>query len=218
MSRLVMAFLCCARAVTSLRSATSLARAPRIGTARYASAQRVGTVLIRNTQRSIPIDVDAVESVTRALLERLRCSEFDVGIWLTTDATIRKYNTQFRGMRKSTDILSFPFHDELAPGALPDAVDRDDEDDLNLGDMVVSVPYVRRRAEKDGGRDHAPGRGVAAAMAPVADVEERIHMLLVHGLCHLLNYDHETEDEFEDMVALEDELLATYRDWRQRRR
>ena len=60
--------------------------------------------------------------------------------------------------------------------------------------------------------------GVAAAMAPVADVEERIHMLLVHGLCHLLNYDHETEDEFEDMVALEDELLATYRDWRQRRR
>ena len=55
-------------------------------------------------------------------------------------------------------------------------------------------------------------------MAPVADVEERIHMLLVHGLCHLLNYDHETEDEFEDMVALEDELLETYRDWRQRRR
>ena len=72
-------------------------------------ATREGTILIRNTQRSHAVDVDRLERLTRHLLETLNCGAFDVGLWLTTDATVRKLNTQFRGVRRSTDILSFPF-------------------------------------------------------------------------------------------------------------
>ena len=173
--------------------------------------ERQGTVLIRNTQRAHPIDVARLEALTRHLLESMDCGAFDVGLWLTTDATVRRYNTQFRGVRKATDILSFPFHDDLEPGAAPRAVDRHDEDELNLGDMVVSVAYVARKAAKAS----APlaGPGVAHAMNHVTDVEARVQMLVIHGLCHLLNYDHEDEAEFADMAAAEDHLLRERDRW-----
>ena len=186
---------------------------------RYASSLsgggRRGTVLIRKTQRSIPIDVANLEVVTRAMMERLGCGDFDVGIWLTTDATIRQMNSDFRGKRKSTDILSFPFHDDLGPGEAPDVVPRDVEDLLNLGDMVVSLPYVARRAKADASKGAIAadddGRGVAAAMAHVTSVDERVQMLIAHGLCHLLQYDHETDEEFEEMIEREEELLGVLR-------
>jgi rRNA maturation RNase YbeY len=50
-------------------------------------------------------------------------------------------------------------------------------------------------------------RGVSYAMSKVFDPEQRIHMLLVHGLLHLVGYDHETDDDYELMVSKEDEIL-----------
>ncbi len=167
--------------------------------------------MIRNTQRSHEINVDRLERLTRHLLETLNCGAFDVGLWLTTDATVRKLNTQFRGVRRSTDILSFPFHDELSPGTAPTEVDSNDEDELNLGDMVVSVAYVARKAAKAGSRNEGPG--VAHAMEHLTAIDDRIQLLVIHGLCHLLNYDHETEDEFADMAAVEDRLLRARERW-----
>jgi probable rRNA maturation factor len=177
---------------------------------RHAST-REGTVLIRNTQRTHAVDVDRLEKLTRHLLETLNCGAFDVGLWLTTDATVRKLNTQFRGVRRSTDILSFPFHDELSPGTAPTEVDVDDEDELNLGDMVVSVAYVARKASKAGSRNEGPG--VAHAMEHLTAIDDRIQLLVIHGLCHLLNYDHETEDEFAEMAVVEDRLLRVRERW-----
>jgi rRNA maturation RNase YbeY len=174
------------------------------------AARPTGNVLVRNTQRSVEVDVARLEAATRVVLGQLRCATFDVGIWLTTDATVRRLNRDYRGVAKTTDILSFPFHDELAPGAAPDAVDASNPDLLNLGDLVVSVPYVLRVAERDGGRAAAPAdgeRGVAAALAPLASVTARLEVLVVHGLCHLLNYDHESDADFEAMVAVEDACL-----------
>ena len=145
-----------ARARALLRGASVRSAAPLRRAALHAT--REGTVLIRNTQRSHAVDVDRLERLTRHLLETLDCGAFDVGLWLTTDATVRKLNTQFRGVRRSTDILSFPFHDELSPGTAPTEVDASDEDELNLGDMVVSVAYVARKAAKAGSRNEGPGR------------------------------------------------------------
>ena len=50
-------------------------------------------------------------------------------------------------------------------------------------------------------------------MAPETSVDARIQLLLIHGLCHLLNYDHETDEDFETMVAVEEKLLAARRAW-----
>lgn len=176
---------------------------------------RSGTILIRNTQRSHAVDVKRLEEATRVVLRQLRCESFDVGIWLTTDATVRKMNREYRGIARSTDVLSFPFHDELAPGSAPDAVDGDDADALNLGDLVLSVPYVKRVADRDGGRPADAGeRGVSGALAPLTSLDARLAHLVVHGVCHLLNYDHETDEDFEAMVRVEDACVAALRDRR----
>lgn len=56
--------------------------------------------------------------------------------------------------------------------------------------------------------DEYDDRGIAPAMQYIYDPEIRIHMLVVHGMLHLVGYDHETDDEYELMVVREDEVLA----------
>jgi rRNA maturation RNase YbeY len=68
----------------------------------------------------------------------------------------------------------------------------DDEDDDN---------------ESDSDDVYDDERGVSGAMANVYDPEKRIHMLLVHGMLHLVGYDHIDDDDYELMVAREEEIL-----------
>lgn len=105
------------------------------------------------------------------------------------------------------------------PGEVPDGVPMDDEDLLNLGDLVISVPYVLRVCETDAQepidlrRDDVDDllRGVSAAMACEFDLQARLSLLIIHGVCHLLNYDHEIDDDFHAMVQLEDKLIGHLR-------
>ena len=94
-------------------------------------------------------------------------------------------------------------------------------DYYTLGDMMVCVPYVIRRCQEDaedynsiddGDGDDVSSleeedRGVSGAMAPINDPETRIRMLLVHGMLHLVGYDHEEDDEYLEMVEREEEIL-----------
>ncbi|CAN0556511.1 unnamed protein product, partial [Ectocarpus sp. 8 AP-2014] len=85
---------------------------------------------------------------------------------------------------------------------------------MDLGDMFISLAYVDRQIERDREEQAAAEeewwdseRGVSGAMSRVFDVQERASMLLVHGLIHLLGYDHETESDYKAMVAVEEEVL-----------
>ena len=93
------------------------------------------------------------------------------------------------------------------------------EDDMNLGDMVISVPYVVRACARDEKEARVVGqtkwqeeaeqtRGVSGAMSLTFDVTERIPLLLVHGVCHLLGHDHIEDDDYEGMVAEEERLIG----------
>ena len=103
------------------------------------------------------------------------------------------------------------------PGVLADP-EFDVPDYYSLGEMMVDVPYVIRRCEEDlaagavGGDGDGDERGVSGAMATVADPEERIHMLLVHGMLHLVGYDHIEDQDYWPMVEREEELLAALRE------
>lgn len=92
----------------------------------------------------------------------------------------RRYNRQFRGRDYATNVLSFPY--ESAPG----------EHSGLLGDLVICAPVVAREAREHGkaARDH-------------------FAHLTVHGVLHLLGYDHETDADAERMEALERQVLAT---------
>jgi probable rRNA maturation factor len=121
---------------------------------------------------------------------------------------MKETNQESRGIDSPTDILSFPFHFHEKPGLL-DEPEFDIPDYYTLGDMMVGVPYVIRRCKEDEDDDEGDDdeRGVSGAMADVTDPEKRIHMLLVHGMLHLVGYDHEEDDEYEEMVEREEKLL-----------
>jgi probable rRNA maturation factor len=89
-----------------------------------------------------------------------------------------RYNREFRGRDYATNVLSFPY--EPAPGEHPGL----------LGDIVICAPVVLREASEQG----KPARDHFAHLA-------------IHGVLHLLGYDHETEADAERMEGIEREVL-----------
>eukprot|EP00904_Undaria_pinnatifida_P005487 jgi/Undpi1/2068/HiC_scaffold_12.g05454.m1 len=202
--------------------------------------RELGRVSVENEQEEFDIDPTLLQAKLRKAMEVLGCEAWDVGAVFTTDKEVSSLNSKYRGMKKSTDILSFPMHDMSDnPGVLPKVRFAAE---MDLGDMFISLAYVNRQIARDreeaeeaaasaaasatkaegagaerGGIDVADSpdhewwdeeRGVSGAMSRVFDVQERASMLLVHGLIHLLGYDHETEQDYEAMVELEEKVLA----------
>lgn len=90
----------------------------------------------------------------------------DVSIALVNDAAIRRLNREHRGKDVATDVLSFPAQPQAAgPGP-----------DLFLGDLAIATGVARRQA-----REHGHALGI------------ELRVLALHGLLHLLGYDHETD-------------------------
>jgi rRNA maturation RNase YbeY len=98
------------------------------------------------------------------LLRSLGHDDAELSILFVGDRAMRTLNRRYRGKDKTTDVLSFPFRGPLFPQIHPHV----------LGDIVISVPQANRQALAEG---HPVGR--------------EIETLLVHGLLHLLGYDHE---------------------------
>ncbi|KAJ2756879.1 hypothetical protein IWQ56_006304, partial [Coemansia nantahalensis] len=106
---------------------------------------------------------------------------------------IQDLNRRYRMRDAPTDILSFPFHATAEPESFRAAATTDD--DRNLGDMFLSMPYVAHhcRANNETLPAHLP-------------------VLLTHGLCHLMGYDHERDSDFEKMAARERAILRRLRE------
>ena len=66
-------------------------------------------ILLKNTQRTIPVNVTQLKKEAQQILDLLGYPDFDLGIWITTNKTIQEYNATYRNKNKPTDILSFPF-------------------------------------------------------------------------------------------------------------
>ena len=120
-----------------------------------------------------------------------------VSVRLCDDEAIHEINRDYRGVDRATDVLSFPMinypigitavqADKLLRQAL--------DDELNacmLGDLIISIPHVLAQAEEYG---HSPQREAA--------------YLLVHGICHLMGYDHIEENDKRRMRAMEEKILS----------
>jgi hypothetical protein len=102
---------------------------------------REGAVYLRNTQRSEALDLARVERELRAIVGALGVAHLDVSVWLSSDATVRRHNGEFRGKQKSTDILSFPFHALDPPGDLAPA-------EAELASQVASGRAAARTSGK----------------------------------------------------------------------
>lgn len=175
-----------------------------------------GIITVENDQDAVPnIDLDKLQQTANKIRHFLGYETYDMSITLVDDKTMQQENLESRNVDAPTDILSFPFHECIEPGKLEDPP-FDVPDYYNIGDIVIDVPYVLRVCQLDqqsnGDEDLAEDevyddRGVAPTMATVFDPEKRLHMLLVHGMLHLVGYDHETDPDYEIMVTKEDEFL-----------
>lgn len=145
-------------------------------------------VVIKNRQKKIPVNQQWLRATAEKVLIEAGYAGWGLGIWITTNKTIRFYNKKYRHKDKPTDILSFPFYPDLQPGDRPVPYD---EDGRYLGDILISVERVACDARE---------LGLA--------FEEQMCVLIVHGVCHLLGYDHETDEQFVIMQRREMELLA----------
>lgn len=144
-------------------------------------------ILIKNSQRTYPIDKKSITKTVQKLLDSLGYSNFDIGIWFTNNKTIALYNKEYRHKEGPTDILSFPYHTELNAGQ---KIIAESPEDANLGDIIISLEYM-----------------YTSERWQDTPEPERLPILLVHGICHLLGYDHETDDEYKVMHKKELELL-----------
>ena len=144
-------------------------------------------ITLINRQRKIPIDEQWLTAAVQDILKQLDYETFDIGILLTTNKTIKKYNETYRGKKRPTDILSFSYY-EVSPG---EKIVAASDEEKNLGDLILSPEYIVSSAKKLG-----------------VSFEHRLLILLIHGICHLIGYDHETDEEYHQMKALEDQLLS----------
>lgn len=116
--------------------------------------------------------------------------QLELSVTLADDAHVQMLNKQYRQKDKPTNVLSFP-NSSLTP---PDFEDIDDyEGYLLLGDIVLSLETLEKEAQEQG-----------------KSLQAHFTHLLVHGLLHLLGYDHETEEEAVIMEALETRILAEW--------
>ena len=145
-------------------------------------------ITIRTSQRKIAVDTAALKKTAQQLLTMLNYADFDLGIWLTTNKTIKKYNHLYRKKNAPTDILSFPFYPELKAGH---RIKPHCDDDKNLGDILISLEYAQKDAQKQG-----------------ISLKKHMQVLLVHGICHLLGYDHIKNSDYIIMHAQEQKLLS----------
>jgi probable rRNA maturation factor len=133
-------------------------------------------------------ETDAEAVIHRAIDAAAEIADADVGdaelaIMLTDDAGIRTLNSNWRGIDKPTNVLSFPALQPTA-SAPPDAP-------RMLGDIAIAYQTTRKEADDE-----------------EKPFDHHLSHLAVHGFLHLIGYDHETDDDAEAMESLEREILA----------
>lgn len=119
-----------------------------------------GELIIINKQRKHPIDSRSVRRFLLRLVSELGVQDRAVSVVLITDSVMQRYNRQYRGFDKSTDVLSFP------------------GEQLYLGDILISSETAYNQSLK----------------SRVLTFEQNVRRLMLHGLLHLMGYDHETDD------------------------
>lgn len=102
-----------------------------------------------------------------------------ISVKITDDQTIQELNANYRGIDNSTDVLSFE----------ADYYDPDLES-IYLGDVVISYPYAAAQAEK---RGHP--------------IDSELQLLVIHGVLHLMGYDHGLERDKEVMWLKQEMVL-----------
>jgi probable rRNA maturation factor len=147
--------------------------------------------MILNQQRKVRVAPRTLEGFLRRVAEELGVGEGKVTVCFVSDEEIARMNLKFRKKKGPTDVLSFPasafplFSVPSAISALKSArspsrfgprAQTAAQEDQYLGDIAIAPGTARRYAKKNG-----------------RSLDSELRVLMLHGLLHLLGYDHETD-------------------------
>jgi len=133
-----------------------------------------------------PLDLTAFERLAAFVLDRESAPEYaELSVAIVDLAEMTQLNESYRGKEGPTDVLSFECDDLCAMA--------DSDEPLTLGDVVIAPEVAESQAAEYG---HT--------------VEQELNLLLVHGVLHLLGYDHEDDSDADVMQARERALLTAW--------
>jgi probable rRNA maturation factor len=144
-------------------------------------------VIIKNTQRKIKLDTAQIKKHVERIMQLLDYADFDISIIFVNNDTMQKYNRDYRGKNKPTDILSFQAHENAQPDKRIRVAYADEK---ILGDLILAPDYIQTDLDRW-----------------QQSFDERMLTLLVHGICHLVGYDHETDADYKIMHQKEQWIL-----------
>jgi probable rRNA maturation factor len=137
---------------------------------------------VRGLGKDLGVDRARLKTALLGTLEAERAPDGELSVALVGDRTMRRMNRDYRGIDRTTDVLSFSYVDDPHAGGM-------------LGEIFVSPAVARRQAEESGCR-----------------AEEEIVRLALHGLLHVLGWDHGNPDDRRRMLRRQERLLD--RHWR----
>jgi probable rRNA maturation factor len=137
--------------------------------------------MIQNQQRRVRVPIAELNRFLATVRKRLRIPAEAITIVLITDPKMKAWNRAFRGKNRPTDVLSFPGDDSPEPRKASAKVQRKSRAarrpaDFYLGDIAIAPAVARSNARRFG---------------RTFTIEMRI--LILHGILHLMGYDHETD-------------------------
>ena len=131
------------------------------------------------------IDENWLIKIGESICEKLLLSNVTISLIMTSNEYIKNINRDFRKKDTPTDVISFAYREEPFPQA--------EEEIEELGDIYISLE-----------------RALEQSVEYEVTLKEEVKRLLVHGILHLIGYDHETSPKDEEtMRAKEDELFES---------
>ena len=113
-------------------------------------------------------------------------ANYEIDVSLVDEETIHTINRDYRNVDRVTDVISFAFNDDKDP---KDQIKGKDSLRM-LGEILICLPQAKRQAASIGN-----------------SIDRELSFLFVHGLLHLLGYDHQTKEEEERMFPLQERIL-----------
>ena len=137
------------------------------------------------------VDKGRVRRIVRQVLKAEEVTPpYEVSLVFTDSGQVRQLNRHYRGVDQPTDVLAFYMHQQSGSDSSftlpPDGV-------THLGDVIISCPQALVQAKE---QEHS--------------IQRELELLVIHGVLHLLGYDHEESREAKKMRAREKELLEKY--------
>lgn len=133
---------------------------------------------------------DVIQLIDHAATFLGLAGEIELSLTFVTNARIHEINRDYRHIDRPTDVISFAL-EEMGEDEV--AIVPEDDEPRVLGDIIVSIEKTKEQAESYG---HS--------------FDRELGFLVIHGLLHLLGYDHMNEEDEKKMFGLQEEILSSY--------